>query len=239
MQRARTRRTAAIQLIEFLRPDPFWPWPYSLEMGFQALRWLIASAADPGFVEHHQWHTSCAVGLMGGEGAQNGACRPITSIDDLKQRFVYALLGSDRHRPEVTRWREQCGIHPGAQIPMQFRHYKPHYPASHLPWRSEAQIREALTALLENSVGQRLNVQLNSVHRRARVVQRVGIYIGPKRFRFVLNYGFNDARKDPCASTWSQELATSKGDEPFLDVLARAIEQFTSWTHVPALQGAA
>lgn len=239
MQKPRTRRSATIRLIEFLRPDPFWPWPYSLEMGFQALRWLIASAADARFIEPHQWHTSCAVGLMGGEGAQNGACRPITSLDDLKQRFVYALLGSDRHHPEVTRWREHCGIHPTAEIEMRFRHYKPHYPPSHLPWRSEAQIREALTALLERCPGQKLNVQLNSVHRRARVVQRVGIYIGPRRFRFVLNYGFNDARRDPCASTWSAELATSRNDEPFLDVLARAVEQYSTWTRDSQQQNAA
>lgn len=230
MQRARTRRSATVHLIEFLRPDSYWPYPYSLEMGFQALRWLIASAADPRFVEQHQWHTSCAVGLMGGASAQNGACRPITSVDDLKQRFTYALLGSDRHRPEVTRWREHWGIHPTAQIEMRFRHYKPHHPPAHLPWRSEAQIRDALTALFEHSVGQKLNVQLNSVHRRARIVQRVGIYVGPKLFWFVLNYGFTDARKNPCDSTWSQELAVSKSDEPFLDTLARAIEQLSSWT---------
>ncbi len=151
----RTRRFADVALIELLRPDPYWPDPYSTEMAFQALRWLIASASSEQFVEEHRWHTSCAIGLMGGAGARNGACRAIRSRTDLRERFIQALLARPAWRPEVARWRAAKGIHIDAVVRMKFRHYKPYYPPAHLPWRSEADIKESLDSLLEKSTGVR------------------------------------------------------------------------------------
>lgn len=215
---------ARIDLIEFLRPEPLWPYPYSLEMAFSVLRWLIETASHPQFEEQYEYHRSSAAGVMGAEGAINGAGRPIANIDDLKNRFVDALLMSDRCRPDVTRWREAHGISPMSHHEMRFAHYKPHHLPAHLPWRSESEVRQALRDLLERSTGRKLAVSLNSVHKRARTIQRVGVMVAPKYFRFVLNYGLTDARKNRYDSTWTHELAMSKKGEPFLDTLARAIE---------------
>lgn len=226
----RTRRFADVALIELLRPDPYWPDPYSTEMAFQALRWLVASASSEEFVEQHQWHASCAVGLMGGAGARNGACRAIASRADLRERFIEALLARPRWRPEVARWRTAKGIHVDAVLRMKFRHYKPYHPPAHLPWRSEADITAALDALLEKSVGNRLAVALNSVHNDARVVHAIGIIIGAKGFEFVLRYGFVDPREDRFDSEWAEKLAQTVRDEPFLDTMARAVTRFSELT---------
>lgn len=227
----RTKRSARVALIELLRPDGYWPEPYSLEMAFQALRCLIASAAGDEFKEQHEWHTSCAVGLMGGVGAMNGQCRPITCLADLKDRFKQALLARTYWRPEVARWRTAKGIHVDTVLNLRFRHYKPFYPPKHLPWNSEAQIRSALDALLQASIGKRLCVSLNSVHKRARVVHAVGIYVSSRRFRFELRYGF----RDPRGSYWAETLAMTQHDEPFLDTLARAVSRYEELTGAPLL----
>lgn len=226
----RTRRSAKIELIELLRPDHSWPSPYSLEMAFQVLRCLIASATGDEFIEQHEWHTTCAVGLMGGAGAKNGACRPVTSLADLKDRFVQALLTRTDYRPEVARWREKTGIHVGAVLDMKFRHYKPFYPPNHLPWASEAQITAAIEGLLQKSIGKKLAVQLNPYHAEARVIHGVGIVVGARSFRFILQYGFHDPRVEPIDSSWDVTLAETLRDEPFLDTLARAIAQYAQLT---------
>lgn len=238
----RTRRFADVALIELVRPDPYWPDPYSTEMAFQALRWLIASASGDAFVEEHRWHTSCAVGLMGGAGAQNGACRAIRSRADLRERFIQALLARPAWHPEVARWRAAKGIHIDAVVRMKFRHYKPYYPPAHLPWRSEADITESLDSLLEKSIGTRLAVALNPVHDDARIIHDIGIIVGARYFDFLLHYGFVDPRVDPCDSEWTESLARTIGDEPFLDTLARAVARFGELTtprETPEAQAAA
>lgn len=231
----RTRRSADIALIEFLRPDIWWPQPYSIEMAFQALRWLIASAVGDRYIVQHQWHRSCAVGLLGGEGAENGGCRPIRSLADLQSRFQAALLARTEMRPEIVRWREDKGIRVDAVINMAFRHYKPLNPPAHLPWRSEADVQEALTRLLQKSGGAILTTQLNPVHAGAKVVHRVEIIVGATGFRFLLRYGFHDPAVEPMDSEWTHHLATTEGDEPFLDTLARAVANFAQLTTVAKL----
>jgi len=224
----RTRRSAEIALIEFLRPDHAWPWPYGIEIAFQALRYLIASATGGQYVTQHQWHRSCAVGLMGGAGAENGGCRPVTSLADLRSRFHSALLARDDG--EIARWRADKGIHIGAVINMAFRHYKPFSPPPHLPWRSENDVQKAVVRLLEASAGKRLTYQLNSVHKTAKVIHRVDIIVGPTAFHIILRYGFKDPGIDRMDSEWTHPLASTEGDEPFLDTLARAVAEFERLT---------
>lgn len=228
----RARRSANLALIEFLRPDGYWPSPYSLEQAFQALRWLIASAAGEQYVTRHQWHRSCAVGLMGGAGAMNGASRPIKTLADLQSRFQMALLAGTTHRPEVARWREDKGIHVGAVIKMVFRHYKPFSPPDHLPWRCEAAVHDAVTQLLEKSSGKILTTQLNSVHAGAKVTHGVDVTVGANGFCFTLRYGFVDPAVDIHDSEWAHPLAVTDADEPFLDTLARAVAKLAQLTAV-------
>ena len=71
---------------------------------------------------------------------------------------------------------------------------------------------------------------LNSVHDEARVVHSIGIVVGAKRFSFVLRYGFVDPREDRFDSEWSETLAETIRDEPFLDTMARAVARFAELT---------
>lgn len=208
---------------------------YSVEMAFQALRFLIASASGSGYVTRHHWHSTCAVGLMGGAGAVNGGCELVNSMDDLRSRFHSALLSKTYPGSEVDRWRRDKGIDVNAVIRMPFRHYKPFHPPSHLPWRCEDDVRKDLTELLVNSVGIKLAASLNSVHRSANVVHSVGIRVGPESFNFELAYGFKDPRIDNFDSRWYETLASTEGDEPFLDTLARAIHRLHRFKTDPSL----
>lgn len=229
-KKPRARRSADIALIEFLRPGSNWPIPYSTEMAFQALRWLITSAMGDQYITRHTWHDTCPVGLMGGVSAVNGGFRPVLNLMDLRHRFHMALLMRDDFRPEIARWREEKGIAVDAVIRMHFRHYKPMSPPAHLPWHSEDAINKSLTGLLEQSHGKILSTQLNSVHVGARVVHRVDVAIGASGFNFLLHYGFVDPAVDRMDSEWSHCLAMTEGDEPFLDTLARAVTAFDQLT---------
>lgn len=233
--KARTRRSAKIALIEFLRPDHYWPNPYTIEIAFQALRWLIASAAGSEYQTQHQWHRTCAVGLMGGEGAVNGGCKPIKSLSDLRSRFHNAVLAKGDCRPEIQRWRDDKGIHVGAVIDMAFHHYKPFSPPGHLPFRCEADVIKALEQMLERSAGRILTTQLNSVHAGAKVIHSVDVSVGASGFRFCLHYGFVDPTVDKHDSEWSHQLAKTEGNEPFLDTLDRAIAALAQLTAAPQL----
>jgi hypothetical protein len=234
-KKPRTRQSADIALIEFLRPNGYWPMPYSTEMAFQSMRWLVTSAMGDQYVTRHRWHDTCPVGLMGGVSAVNGGGRPVRSLADLRQRFHMALLARDDFRPEVARWREDKGVVIDAVIRMHFRHYKPMSPPAHLPWHSEDGINKSLTQVLEQSQGKILTTQLNSVHAGARVVHRVDVGIGSSGFNFSVHYGFVDPAVDRMDSEWSHCLAMTEGDEPFLDTLARAITAFDELTSPLAL----
>lgn len=237
--RPRTRRSAKIALIEFLRPDHAWPNPYTIEIAFQALRWLIASASGEQYVTRHQWHQTCAVGLMGGRGAVNGGCQSIKSLSDLRSRFHNAVLARTIDRPEIARWREDKGIHVDATIHMTFRHYKPFNLPPHLPFRSEDSIVKALENMLGHSSGRILTTQLNPVHAGAKVIHSVDITVGASGFWIWLHYGFVDPSVNVHDSEWTHQLAKTEGDEPFLDTLARAIAALDQLTLAPKLAIAA
>lgn len=63
----------------------------------------------------------------------------------------------------------------------------------------------------------------------------MSIRVGPESFNFELAYGFKDPRIDNFDSRWYETLASTEGDEPFLDTLARAIHRLHRFKTDPSL----
>lgn len=217
MQKPEKIRTKAkLRLINFLRPDCF-PYPYAIEQAFHVFQWMVLTGKDytkygrPGVFELLSMSPSC-LGFS--------SVRSITSLEDLRRRFHYALL-SVTEMPLVAEWKRVNGISIEAEKWLHFPHYTPFIGN---PLGSERDIQDALSKLLGQSRGTTLNTSLNSCHPGARWVGGVSIIVSPSGFKFVMDYGFVED------TGWSHTLAESENNEPFTDVLRRAIAALASMT---------
>lgn len=235
------KQSTHIELIEFVRPTrDYWPSPYSIEMAFSVMQWMIASGE--GFKTPQQWVTPSVGGDLGGYNADNAHPRPVTSIADLKQRFHIALLKKgEGYSKHLTAWRSAHKIHLDSSLDLDFAHYKPLTGALPGNLTGEDDIRTKLTQLLEHSDGKTTSEQLNEYHPTARVVHGVDITIRANnkrskkrgdtdfRFEFCLHYGFV-SRKEMLGgkpdSEWHHTLASSVVGESFLDTFVRALQEF-------------
>lgn len=223
----RYRHSAKVALIEFLRPGGYSAFPYSIELAFQTLRHLVASGI--GYKTQHHWHTTSVSGLLGARSNDSGSCVSIKSLKDLFHRFHLALLTTSA---EGDRWRADKGIHVYATLDLNVLHYKPNSPVAHLGFEGEQDILKRLKIMLENSQGQATSVSLNCIHQTARVIHNVGVVVSPEGFSFELRYGFHapgkaDSEWNYCLAKTEKALGSNdKLDEPFLDTLRRALDQY-------------
>lgn len=230
----RLRHSAKIKLIEFLRPGGYCPQPYSIEMAFQALRWLIASGV--GYSTQHTWHKTSIASLLGGSSPDYSYPTPVESIPDLLRRFHAAVLSDERYAPEIGRWRADKGINAYAELDMHFLHYKPMASVPHLGFNCESDVQKALRSLFVDAAGKRTTVSLNSIHHKAQVIHKVDVTISPTAFYFTLRYGFlsPEEMKEKGDSEWQYTLASTQPatgtnhrlPEPFLDTLRRALDAY-------------
>lgn len=219
----RAKRSAVVSLIEFLRPDCYWPHPYSLEQAFQLFRWMVATAAKSRYSDQMRWGAMSPIDLLSdSSGIGHSSVAPISSIADLRRRFQLAFFGT--HGGNGTlRWREENGIQAYGTVTLPYRHYVPHAGAKHLGFDSESAIETALNKFFEKAPGMRLAAQLNSFHAGAKVVQDVTIGVSARGFNFNLRYGFTAPKSGKLDSEWTYSLAKTIGDESFVETFARAI----------------
>jgi len=214
----RKRASAQLSLIEFVRPvsEGFWPAPYSLEQAFELLRWMVATGAS--YRSPGRWVDEGVHRMLGVE--QFGTIR-LKSVAQLRESIHRGLLGRE-HNDAHRQWRADHGIRVDGTVVVQCRHNKPFTGAPYPGLTSEAGVRDAVDTFFGTPAGTRLKAQLNSVHRRARVVHRAEIHMDAEGFRFLLYYGFNAHRPGQSDSEWSYVLARSRAGETFLDTFARA-----------------
>lgn len=209
----RKRRKATISMIEFLRPEGYWPYPYSVEQGFEVLRAMVASAVD---VSHStRWGPERPIDLMSsmGGGLNRAQLSPITSLEDLRQRFHYTLLS--RANPEMRQWREETRFKMDGTVEVAIPHYKPFAGTPYEGLRCEADVKKALDAMFGLPAGTKLVASPNPYHPKAIEVVRVEVVICPKAFYFNLQYGYD-------GSSWDYTLAKTQDGESFLDTFQRA-----------------
>jgi hypothetical protein len=221
------RAKAKIRLVEFLRPACYWPHPYTIEQAFQVFRWMVKTGE--GYRSPGRWGSSGVTELLSKKPSCCGfsAVSTIRSLDDLRQRFHYALL-SNHGSSAVSQWWTERRITVDAEHIISFPHYTPLAgpPRPRPRFRSEADIVRAIEDLLDKHRGERFETQLNSIHRDARVIHSIVVGVDPAGFTFDLAYGFNADGPGEMDSEWRETLARSEGNEPFVDVLAHALTRF-------------
>lgn len=207
------RSKAKISFVELVRPDYFWPQPYTLEQAFGVLQWLVKTCSPYGGLR-----TSGPICTLSRKPTCVGftSIAPIESLDDLRQRFHFALL-SGTGGSETQKWRDAERVHIGESRIIRFPHHNPFEGGE--GWNCEADIGKALEKLFHDGRHSRLAVQLNPRWDAARECHKVIIHVLPASFFFYLRYGFN-------GSAWTHELARTKDNEPFLCTMRRAVDAF-------------
>lgn len=173
---------------------------------FETLRDLATSAQH--HEDHPSWHNHQAIALL--SGGDNGMhfgfgwkITPVTDFEQIKQRFVHALLASGHSCYDD--WRRE------AKVSLEANH---HINAS-LPRNNEPYIRGEDLRMLFRLKGCKTAVQLNGMHPKANEIYAFGITISPNGFSALISYGYQ-------GSSWTQELARTRFNEPFLATLTRA-----------------
>jgi hypothetical protein len=205
---------ATIDFMELVRPDSYWPQPYSLEQAFQLYRWLIRTGKPYSlYGQYGVYDLLIGRGVM---GSTDLYYEPIISLPMLREVFHRAILGRPNCRASVT-WREKERIAVGQRRILHFPHYAP-FVGTPLLGRilSEAQIRALLKAYF--AIQGNLIVQLNPCHKEAVEIDRLVITVDTYDFRFVfkLGYGYD-------GSVWWHELAEG---EQFINTLGVALTEF-------------
>jgi hypothetical protein len=208
----------SVDLTEFLRPECFWPSPYTIEQAFETFRKMVATGK--GYATPDRWGHTGVYGLLSASSAYDDShVDPIRSLDDLRERFHYALLGRNRS-PAIAQWRKDHRMMPGQRIQVRVPIHKPFEGARYLGYGSESDIKTTLTAMFTQVRGKRLHASLNSVHLGVRGAQRVTIAVSPSGFRFVLDFGTFDERGND-GSRWGETLARTRPGETFLETMTR------------------
>ena len=215
---AKLKRCAEVGFIDFVRPDGFWPYPYTTEQAFQVFRWMVTTGKEytkygaPGVIDLLCKQPTCL---------NSRRVNPIHSREDLRTRFHYALL-SNLGGPIVDEWRRVNGISVTESRRLYFPHYTPF--AGNSVYESERAIEDALDNLLGKSRGMVLNISLNDCHKRARWVADVDISVSENGFSFDMDYGYEND------SGWKHVLAATIKNEPFIDTMHRAITALAGLT---------
>ena len=197
---------AKYRLIEFIRPDGFWPQPYTLEQAFGVFAWMLRTG--DGYHDDGQWGRRDVRSLLSCKPTctNYSAVDPIHSVADLERRFHYALL-SQCATGALARWRKDHRIVADGEIIIHFQHH-----AYGKTPTSEHDAKIALDALL--GAQGRLGVQLNKYHSCAREIYGVSLH-WRGCYRFILNYGYQ-------GSSWYHPLSRQLPREPFYASFWRA-----------------
>ncbi len=132
---------AKIAFVELVRPDCWWPQPYTIEQAFEVFRWMARTGRQ--YERPTRWGRngpletlSCAPSCTG-----HDSVTPIKSLADLRQRFHFGVLSAMTTSNGVNEWRQAEQIYIGSERVLSFRHHKPFTGGG--PWQCEAEVQKA------------------------------------------------------------------------------------------------
>lgn len=224
------RKSFKVPLIELLRPDGYWPQPLSIEQAFETLRWMATTGSSkPEFTSQLQWGRAGINDLLtGGSGLSHSCVEPISSIEDLRRRFHFAILSRASSRGQEL-WRSEFGIRPEGTVTVPHPTYKPFAALPHLGWQSEAEIHAEIKRLTAESAGMPMSVNLNGVYDDCQTLHGVRIRVAPEGFAFDIRYG--NTHPTEHGSSWDDTIARTREGESFLQTFARARTVFDCLVH--------
>lgn len=193
--------------------------PLHLDQAFETFRWMVASSTP--YSVDCSYHTQTVHLLLNGAAERRSldGVSPIRSIDDLKSRFQYALLGQSYDIYQI--WRDDHGLHPSAKITINVLHHGAN--GHHVATKRPKTLEDAFSSLCANARGLRMRRSPNSCHDDATLIQSFGVVVSAHGFEFVIDYGMTT---DFIASSWRLGLAKTRGGEPFYETLDRALLRF-------------
>ena len=212
-----------VSFIEFIRPGSF-PYPYTLEQAFQTFRWMATTGAN--YRADTRWGDQGVNEVL----SMKPSCRgfsgvyPITSLDDLRKRFHYALL-SRSENAVVDKWRRDCDILPDGKATIPYAIHKDW--GVRTPFKSQDDLKKALTELLEppRELRHKMTVALNYVHgMETAIYHDVQIGVGRNGFAFILRYG--DEGRHDFGSRWDEVIASTREKETFVETAVRAYTNY-------------
>lgn len=204
----------SIEPFGLVNPDRYWPGErfgaHSIEQEFEVFRWMATTATEYR-CRHSRWGdhgpTEC-LSMTSGIGLSSVTA--ISSINDLRNRFLYAFFSSTGGAA-TQRWRQKEGIDIKKPIIIEAPHYLPFAPSPH--FKNENEVRLVLDHLL--TVKKPLVASPNRFHPAATEVNGVRVCVGSSGFQFTLSYGYGGA-------SWDYVLATTEPGEAFSGTLRRA-----------------
>jgi hypothetical protein len=215
----RRKRGFDVDLVESVRPDGYWPYPYSIEQAFETMRHMVATGSNHDYDSRGQWGRTGVRELLHGRGVVNANVPPVRSLQDLRDMFHRAILA----RPDSdgqAKWRLDHGIRPEGAVRVPHAVYKPMSGCAAHGYPSEAAVKDALAAVQTGHAGKAMAVSLNGYHPKLKTLHGVDVQVRPTGFVFVLRYG------EPCdkhlGSSWDNTIAETRTGESFLDTFARA-----------------
>jgi len=212
------KKRVKVNFIEFIRPDGYWPAPYSIDQAFGVMRWMVATgnAMTKSKGDAGQWGTSTVINLLtcSPTCVHSFAPKSIIDIDALQQSFRYALLSKHESR-QVKRWKETFGIGHSLTKILTF--------PNEGGWGNGVSAQR-VDQLLKCKRG--LTTQLNEYHPAATELHGVTVNIDANgsvnayyppggQFRFTLDYGYD-------GSEWHHDIAIGTPEETFSQTLKRA-----------------
>ncbi len=214
-----------------MRPDPTWPYPYTIEQAFETLLAILETAARGDYETSLHWHSVGPESLIGGHnGGLRGSVDPIASLGDFQHRFHRLLLGRPQGEGQ-TRWREEQGIAVGRTFAVSRPAYRPFVGMPYLGFQSEAAIRAAIQGLFTTPVDTPMAVGLNPFHPDCRSFHSFDIALSKSgQFSFRITYGTPKATES-LYSSWTETVARTRPGESFLDTFTRARAAFKVLVH--------
>lgn len=211
----RPRRRFAVDIRPLIAPNCTL-YPLSIDQAFETLRWMVSTSRN--YASSRMRHVTMHQLLSANsDGTLNEGVRPVSSIKDLKSRFAYAVLGQGDDI--YQQWRDEHGIHPTASLVIDAPHYGANSSKMLKP-RNRHTGPEDLDDVLRHTGGMTLAHALNNHHPGLRHVRGVAVRVAPDSFTFVLTYGEAGA----IGSRWEHVLARTRGREPFVETLDRALD---------------
>lgn len=227
-QKARKIEDFRFEWIDLLRPNTRWPAPLSVEQAFETMRWLVRTGQDRKYLRSTRYGERGVVDLLNADTHSSaGGFHPITSLEDLRKRFHWAVLAvPDTDGQEI--WRYEHGIDVGAAAAIAVPTYKPGAGARHLGFDTEESVRTTLESMQTGERGAEMAVRLNPSHPDCNVLQGFEIAVGPDRIWFNLRYG---SGAPEFAYTWRETVAFTREGESFLDAFSRARDVYDCLVH--------
>lgn len=209
-------RKTNVVFLELVRPDGYWPYPYTVEQTFHIYRWLVETGAPYSQGGYGVYDLLVGRGTF---GSHNMLWNPVRSFAQLRAYIQRAVLGAPQSKQQVA-WRKKFKVLPnGKVVDLWFPHWRPFRGTPVLgATLSEFQLQ----AVLEKLWGTKgkLRVQLNEYHARAKNVVDIGVHCGNGKFCFDLEYGYD-------GSVWHHTLGEAEG---FVDALCATLTEFRRLT---------